>query len=56
MLQHSLDLTNLIEAAKKASSKNKVEEGIIDVAGSKKEREGASSKSEEDDNEFVDVE
>ena len=58
MLQHSLDLIDLIEAANKDSSNKEVEESSINVADSKKDKESASSKSkvEEDNNKFVNVE
>ena len=58
MLQYNLDLINLVEAANKDSSNKEVKESSINVANSKEDREGASSKGkvEEDNNEFVDVE
>ena len=58
MLQYGLDPINLIEAANKDGGDREVEEGSMNVADSKEDREGTSSKSEveEDNNEFVDVE
>ena len=58
MLQHSLNPINLVEAANKDSSNKEVKESSINVANSKKDKEGASSKSkvEEDNDKFVDVE
>ena len=58
MLQHSLNPINLVEAANKDSSNKEVEEGSINVADGKEDKEGASSKSkvEEDNNKFVNVE
>ena len=58
MLQHGLNPINPVEAANKDSSNREVEEGSMNIADSKEDRKGASSKSKvkEDNNEFVDVE
>ena len=57
MLQYSLDPINLVKAANKDSSNKEVEEGSINVADSKKDKESTSSKKDkEDNNKFVNIE
>ena len=57
MPQHGLDPIDPVEAADKDSGDGEVEEGSINVADGKEDKEGASSKSkvEEDNNKFVDI-